>query len=179
MTCFCAPEIFSSKKKIIEKKKRQAWNCLDSLNLQYYLLWLAFNYIKPQQKLQKQSFVHKNFMRACNFIKKRVQHRYFPVNLEKILKELFLQNTSSGCFWNYYSFFRLKNTFVLIKLLINQSFAEINMILITIRVDRMDVFLLCRCSDFKIHKMWGKKLDKIYYFKFYSIYIILIHMDWT
>ena len=33
------------------------------------------------------------------------------------------------------------------------------------------MFLLCRCSDFKIHKMWGREFDKIYYFKFYCIYI--------
>ena len=30
---------------------------------------------------------------------KRLQHRYFPVKFAKFLKNLFLQNTSSGCFW--------------------------------------------------------------------------------
>ena len=69
-------------------------------------------------------------MRACNFIKKRVL--YFPVKLEQILRALFLQNNSGGCFWNYYFFFTLKSTFVLTKLLINQSSAEMNMILTTI-----------------------------------------------
>ena len=31
---------------------------------------------------------------ACKFIKKRLQHRYFPVKLAKLSRTLFLQNTS-------------------------------------------------------------------------------------
>ena len=34
---------------------------------------------------------------ACNFIKKE---RCFPVNFAKFLRQLFSQNTSSGCFWH-------------------------------------------------------------------------------
>ena len=30
---------------------------------------------------------------ACKFIKKRLQHRYFPVKLAKFSRTLFLQNT--------------------------------------------------------------------------------------
>ena len=36
---------------------------------------------------------------GCNFIKTRLQHRYFPVKFVKFLKRLFLQNTCGGCFW--------------------------------------------------------------------------------
>ena len=36
--CFCALEIFSSK-----KQQKQAWNCLDSLNLQYYYEWQSLS----------------------------------------------------------------------------------------------------------------------------------------
>ena len=99
-------------------------------------------------------------MRACNFIKKKLQNRCFPGKLEK-LRALFLQNTSGGCFWNYCSFFTLKYTCVskrrdvknwLITLLINQvlfsfkmkkhgSFAEMNMILITIPKAQVPSFL--------------------------------------
>ena len=32
--------------------------------------------------------------KACNFIKKRLWHRCFPVNFAKVLRTLFLQNTS-------------------------------------------------------------------------------------
>ena len=37
-------------------------------------------------------------LKACNFIKKKLQHRYFPVNLQNIQEHFFLQNTSGGCF---------------------------------------------------------------------------------
>ena len=37
-------------------------------------------------------------MKACNFIKKRPQHRCFPVSLAKFLRISFLWNTSGGCF---------------------------------------------------------------------------------
>ena len=35
---------------------------------------------------------------ACNCIKKRIQQRYFPVNIAKFLRTTFLYNTSGGCF---------------------------------------------------------------------------------
>ena len=34
---------------------------------------------------------------ACNFIKKRLKHRYFPVNIAKLSITAFLQDTSFGC----------------------------------------------------------------------------------
>ena len=40
-------------------------------------------------------------LKACNFIKKRFQHKFFPMNFAKFLRTLFLQNTSGGCFWKY------------------------------------------------------------------------------
>ena len=38
---------------------------------------------------------------ACNFIKKRLQHRCFSVKFAKSLRPSFLQYTSGGCFWKY------------------------------------------------------------------------------
>ena len=35
---------------------------------------------------------------ATKFIKKRLQHRYFPVKLARFSRALFLQNTSGGWF---------------------------------------------------------------------------------
>ena len=35
---------------------------------------------------------------ACRFIKKRLQHRYFPVKLARFSRALFLQNNSNGWF---------------------------------------------------------------------------------
>ena len=37
-------------------------------------------------------------LKTRNLIKKRLQHRHFPVNIEKFLRTAFLQNTSGGCF---------------------------------------------------------------------------------
>ena len=102
----------------------------------------------------------------------KLQHRCFPVKLEKFLRALFLQNTSGGCFWNYCSFFTLKYTYVskkrdvknwLIRLLINQvlfsfkmkkhgSFAEMNMILITIPKAQLPSFLTHLLKQFTLIK---------------------------
>ena len=49
---------------------------------------------------QKQPFadVLQNSCKACNFIKKRFQHRCcFPVNIAKFLRTAFFINTSGGC----------------------------------------------------------------------------------
>ena len=40
-------------------------------------------------------------LRDCNFIKKRLQHRCFPVKLAKFLRTPFFKNTSGGCFCTY------------------------------------------------------------------------------
>ena len=37
-------------------------------------------------------------LQACNFIKKRLRHRCFPMNIAKFLRTLILQNISDGCF---------------------------------------------------------------------------------
>ena len=39
---------------------------------------------------------------ACNFIKKILWHRCFPVNFVKFSRINFLRNTSCGCFWRQY-----------------------------------------------------------------------------
>ena len=39
-------------------------------------------------------------LKTCNFIKKKLRHRCFPVNIVKFLRTPFLQNTSGGCFCN-------------------------------------------------------------------------------
>ena len=37
-------------------------------------------------------------LKACNSIKKRLQHSYFPVKFAKCLRTPFLQKSPSGCF---------------------------------------------------------------------------------
>ena len=48
-------------------------------------------------------------LQACNFIKKRLQQRSFPVKIAKFLRTAFSQNTFSGCFWTC-SFLALSHT---------------------------------------------------------------------
>ena len=40
---------------------------------------------------------------ACNFVKKRLQRRCFPVNIGKFSRATFSQITSGGCFFSYNS----------------------------------------------------------------------------
>ena len=37
-------------------------------------------------------------LKACNFLKNRLQHQVFPVDIAKFLKIAFLYKTSDGCF---------------------------------------------------------------------------------
>ena len=41
-------------------------------------------------------------LKACNFLKNRLQHQVFPVDIAKFLKIAFLYKTSDGCFWQSY-----------------------------------------------------------------------------
>ena len=49
-------------------------------------------------------------LKACNFIKKRVQHRCFPFKFEKFLRTPFSQNTHGGCFWRFSLHFGIRVT---------------------------------------------------------------------
>ena len=46
-----------------------------------------------------ESLFNKATGQACKFIKKKIQHRCFLVNFEKLLRAVFSLNTSGGCFW--------------------------------------------------------------------------------
>ena len=53
------------------------------------------NFTTFTEKHVLESFFNK---KACNFIKKRLQHRCVPVKFAKFLRTSLLQNTSGGCF---------------------------------------------------------------------------------
>ena len=56
-----------------------------------------------QISIFSEAVVHRFSQKACNFIKKILQHRRFSVNFAKYLRALFSQNPSDGCFcflWN-------------------------------------------------------------------------------
>ena len=46
-----------------------------------------------------QMFFKIGVLKACHFIKKRLQHSCFPVTLAKFLKHPFLQKISGGCYY--------------------------------------------------------------------------------
>ena len=49
---------------------------------------------------------------ACNLIKKRLQHRCFPMKYAKFLRTPFLQKTSGGCFFIHKEKLRHAKTFL-------------------------------------------------------------------
>ena len=61
----------------------------------------ACNFIKKwlQHMCFPVKFAKVATLKACNFIKKRLQHMCFPVKFAKFLRAVFLQNTSSGYSW--------------------------------------------------------------------------------
>ena len=64
-----------------------------------------------------------------NFVKRRLQHRCFPVNIAKFLRTAFLQNTSGGCFYSLRLFsstilelfFKVQKLLLLLRSLIFQQ----------------------------------------------------------
>ena len=68
--------------------------------------------------------------KACNFIKKRLEH----IGFLWVMRGFFLQNTSAGCFWKYYGliieeewqllflfFFFLKHLFIQLNVPFSKS----------------------------------------------------------
>ena len=56
-------------------------------------------------------FLIKEGLKACNFIKKRLQHRYFPVDIAKFLRKPILKNIC--CFCVSFFFYAYINTFTI------------------------------------------------------------------
>ena len=58
--------------------------------------------LKNSQIPQENTCVGDTFLKSCNpedSVKKRLQHRYFPMRFTKSLRTPILQSNSSGCFW--------------------------------------------------------------------------------
>ena len=61
-------------------------------------------------------------LQTCNLIKKRLQHRCFPVNILKSTEHLFWRTYSNGCFWMPHK----RNTYVLFRSFIHSSFMKVS-----------------------------------------------------
>ena len=84
------------------KNTRKYWNKVEqyrSSSLQmFFKVGVLENFTNfPGKHLCWSPFLIK--LQVCNFIKKSLQHRYFPVKFVKFLRTPFLQNTSRGCLW--------------------------------------------------------------------------------
>ena len=55
-----------------------------------------------RKALVLESFFNKHAdLKACNFIKRRLQHRYLPVKSAKFIRTPFFPEHTVVCFWNY------------------------------------------------------------------------------
>ena len=91
-----------------------------SMQITLFVVWIS-EYRSSRSKIYFRISVLKNFtmftgkhlcwslffntsagLKACNFIKNRLQHKFFFMwNLQNFLELLSLQNTSGGCRWKY------------------------------------------------------------------------------
>ena len=65
--------------------------------------------------------INSNFIQACNFIKKRLLHRCFPVNIEKLLRIAFFIEHS---WWLLLNFLQSLLKITMKKIIPQQSFAQ-------------------------------------------------------
>ena len=63
---------------------------------------LTVCYIQRKTTVLESLFSKVVSLEAYKFIKKRLQHRYFPVNIANFLRKFYLKNTTGDCFctWN-------------------------------------------------------------------------------
>ena len=62
---------------------------------------LEFRNVDRNTAVLEPLFYKVGALKACNFIKKKLQHRCFSVKFSKFSKTFFLQNTPGGYFWKY------------------------------------------------------------------------------
>ena len=67
----------------------------------YKKLFLKFLQFHRKIPVLESSFDKVAGLKAYNFIKKGLEHRFFPVNIAKFLREPFWKTSANGCFWMY------------------------------------------------------------------------------
>ena len=77
---------------------RDHWQCICFASFIFYLLC--------SEAVVRRCY-SKFVLKGCDFTKKRLQHRCFPVKFENFFNNTFLQNISGGCFCMLYFFFCL------------------------------------------------------------------------
>ena len=95
---FYFTEIGDKYSSIFDAVTQISWVC-HRLNA-FQLLRMAY-YNQRSRIVLVNNAKYRSSLQVCNFIKKRLQHRCFPVIFVKFLRAPFSQNTSGGCFWKY------------------------------------------------------------------------------
>ena len=62
-------------------------------------MFLKFRNIHRNTPVLEPHFNKDAGLKGCNFIKERLQHRGFPVNVAQFLRKAFSWNISAGCFY--------------------------------------------------------------------------------
>ena len=62
-------------------------------------------------------------LKACNVIKKKLQHRYFPVNIARSLRTLFWRLSASDCFSGFEVFY-LRNLLILAMRMLHLAYEK-------------------------------------------------------
>ena len=85
-----------------ESQKLRKRNCLHFIEEWFFIYRFFYLYfIRFSFSIYRSS--HSQSLRTCNFIRKRLQHKCFPMKFVKFLRIVFLQSTSSGRFSRYLS----------------------------------------------------------------------------
>ena len=91
---------------LFDVRKQNRLNA-DTIRMSLLLSWISFRSIRSQMFFKSDvlknfaNFTGKHLCWSLNFIKKRLQHRRFPMKFAKFLRTPILQNTSCGCFFRF------------------------------------------------------------------------------
>ena len=66
--------------------------------LKHLIILAARRFMKFNKNLKGQPTEVFHRKKACNFIEKSLQHKFFPVDIAKFLGTPFLKNICNGCF---------------------------------------------------------------------------------
>ena len=88
---------------------------------------------------KEQSHTRKEFQ-ACNFMKKKLQHRCFTMNIAKFLRTAILKNTSGGCFWSWNKTSSFRKKFLQINGQRSRN-KEFKVIFVWVNGNWLDIFL--------------------------------------
>ena len=103
-------------------------------------------------------------LKSATLLKKRPWHRCFPVNVAKLLRTSFFQNTSDGCFCNKICLWGRWNPFIKTKMILflTRAFLISNSLKVVYLLSKMRLFITVGLSFLPLN-MFSLRC-KIYWF---------------